>query len=329
MRLFKSYYEMLKMFEQNSTSPNLTPSPPWIQHHSFITGWFAIVNLLSVFGTGLNFLVFFGIVSSRKLRTGSGALIAHSIFIDGIMCAFAIPLLSVTTWIPQYAPPSTNLCRWFGWVFYGSVWASNWASVPIAANRFVALCFPHFYDKICQSKAIFAAAVIFSWTISYGCSLIFVFGIGGKFDSIQPWRGCGQAVVDPSKFSLVTAVCTSLPTVSQGVVYISLFAHTYLQKFFGRLKVTSIAASEEQTGQRLRLLALRNRRLRLTRMVFAAYVWSTVCYMCAPITLSAAPVVMKTNLYLPLIFRAFLQVGYATSPVSISSRNFPVQITVC
>lgn len=306
------------MFELNETTTSEIRVPPWIQYRTFHTIWFFFSCVLSISGTTLNFVLFFGIVFSKKLRTGSGALIAHSVFIDAIVSALAIPLITVPMWTAQYGQPSGNQCRWSGLFFYALVWASNWAPVPIAANRFVAICIPHLYDRICYSKILFVLVVTFSWTVPLACSLLYFFEVSANFQSVKPWDACGQIVTMPREFSAITAVCTSFPMAVEGAAYISLFGYSYLKTVLRRRMVRTVVTSVEHTGNTLRLLALHNRRLRVTKMVFAAYVWSTVCYMSAPIMISAASALMGSHAFIILVVLVLLQLGYATSPVSRS-----------
>lgn len=317
--MFLLIYEM---FDLNSTNTSDVRVPPWIQYNTFLTAWFSLINLFSILGAALNLLLFCGIISSRRLRSGSGALIAHSVFIDALVCALANPLMSTSIWAAQYGVPAEIRCRFIVIIFYVLVFTGNWVAVPLAANRFVAICLPHFYDKICHSKPLFVFFVTFSWTVSFACSLLYFFGITGKFESVRPWNGCGQTVIKPQEFGIITAVCTSFPTALQGVAYTSLFAYVYVKKLLRRREITNTALSFEQTGNKLRILALHRRRLRVTKMVFVAYVWSTVCYMSAPVAVSAGPELIKSRPFILLVVAVLLQLGYATSPVSVTEHPF-------
>lgn len=249
------------MYDSNSTNTSSITSSPWIQYRTFLIVWYATSVLLSIFGTALNFLLFCGIVSSRRLRTGSGALIAHSILVDAVLCAVILPLMYAATWTTQYGAHSENLCRWFMLALYALVWTHNWATVPIAFNRFIAIILPHFYSRLCHSKPIFAAMVSFSWSISLGCSLIYFFRVSAKSEPVKPWGGCGQTITKPREFGLITAVGTSVPTALEGVTYVTLLVYTYLKRLLQHRRVTGISPSAGQTDSSLRSVALHQRRL--------------------------------------------------------------------
>lgn len=304
------------MPQHNVTNGTVTDITIWTRYHVSLTAWFSIIVFLSIFGLFSNLTLFVTIVSSKKLRSGSGALIAHSIFWDGLMCFPVIPLVAATLWAAQYHLPPESVCRWFMLLFYFIVWTSTWAPVPIAANRFVAIFFPHFYGKS-VSRTTLPYIILFSCTISVSCSLVLFFGVGAKFESTRPWGTCGSTITKPTDFAIIMAMCTTLPTVLQGAAYIPLFAVSYTRNWFQRRKVSAVPAILGVDKVRLPLQGIQARRFRTTQMVFAAYVWSTICYMLSPILLSAAPVLYRTEPFIALFIRAVLLLGYATSPVSI------------
>lgn len=297
----------------NSTFPLI---PAWTQYSVLFPLWFAIVVFLSVFGSALNYLLFAALVSSRKLRTGSGALIAYAIFLDGVMCAPVLPLLIASTWMGQYGFLSDYLCGWFMLIFCIVVWTSTWAPVPIAFNRFVAVCFPHFYDA-CVSKNKVALVIIFSLTISISCAVPMYFDVSAKFVATNPWGACGSIVTQASSFALITAMGTTVPTVCQGAAYVSLFLISSARHFFRRREVSAIQRASVVDGRGARSAALQRRRFRTTKMVFATYVWLTLCYMVTPIVLTAAPMAYRNYPMVSLVIRGLLLLGYATSPVRV------------
>lgn len=293
------------------TNSSAAVAPVWVTHHTWLTAWFVIMISLCIFGALLNFLLFSAIVSSKKLRSGSGLLIAHAILVDSLMCSVVIPPIIASTWIPQYVLPSKNMCRVIMLIFYGAAWSSNWALVPIAANRFIAVCFPHQYN-CWVTRPCRLIIVVCGWLVSIACALAVFFGVGAELTPIKPWEACGPLVTDRTSYIALTLVGTTVPALLQGATYLSLFTYASIQKVVRRKKVNGSVVN----GNRLRIQALQSRRVRTTKMVFAAYVWSVVCNLTAPVASTASPVLFTSEPLLSLLSRMILLVGYATSPVS-------------
>lgn len=312
----------------NVTDSNVTSLPIWTRYQAPLTAWLAIVMVLSIFGFLLNLVLLLTIITSKNLRTGAGALIAHAIFLDGLVCFPVIPLLSSFVWTAQYYTPPIDVCRWIMLLFYITVWASNWAPLPVAANRFVAICLPHLYERS-VSKAKLPYVILFTWMVSISCSLLLFFGVSVRFQSTKPWGNCGSIVNKPADFAIITAVCTTFPTVLEGVAYIALFAISYTRNFTRGRRISAVEVPQGMEVGGVRAQRVQARRVRSAKMLFAAYVWSTICHMLSPILISTAPVLYRGEPFVPLVGRAVLLLGYATSPVSIrktmhNSFRFPI-----
>lgn len=300
----------------------------WVYYQIPFTVWFGIMLFLSIFGAALNYLLFAAIISTRKLRTDSGALIAYTILLDGAMCAPVLPLLTASTWMGQYGFPSDTLCRWFMVIFCVVVWTTTWAPLPIAVNRFVAVCCPHYYDS-CVSKNTLPPVILFSWTISLCCAVSMFLEIGAKFGATKPWGACGGTVTQPASYTLLTAMGTTVPTVIQGAIYLALFMIYYARKFSRSREVSAIQNPAGVDGSGMRSAALQRRRFKVTKMVFAAYLWATACYMSTPVVPVAAPQAYHTYPMVSLVTRALLLLGYATSPVRIFEAELGVSASYC
>lgn len=302
------------MLDQNIT--NITANTVmWIRSTKLLKMWIGMMLSLSTVGAALNILLFSAIVSSRKLRAGSGTLIAHSIVIEAVLCAFALPLFTASYWLSLYEVPSAHICRFVFGTFYLFVYAFHWASVPLAANRFVAIFFPRSYGSCVARRPIFGA-IIFTWTVSVGCMVLVISDAVSMSRPVPTWKGCGNQAKDRVIFAIFTGVGTSLPAVFEGILYVSLFTLPFLRALFtapGRTAVVPLFAAQNAGRQRLQVI--HSRRVRVTQTVFAAYVWSEMCFMFGPIALTAIGGGLMGMVVIPLLGPALALLGYSTSPV--------------
>lgn len=301
------------MSDRNATN---TTAKDWALEHIWLELWVAMMLILAAFGAALNCLLLFIIVSTRKLRTGSGALIAHSIFLETVLCAAALPLFTAAFWTSLYYPPSSTMCRAVFAVVYTFTYASHWATIPVAINRFVAICYPQNYGSF-VSRRFLLCAILFSWTIALCC-------MGGMISdpvSISMTiasGGCVNAPKRPKIYFGLSSIGTTVPAFIEGVIFVSLFTIPWMQKIFnGQGRIAGEPASVTEAANLQKLQAIRARRLRVTQTVFAAYVWSEVCYMLGPIVLTIVSGNKWMMLAVLLFSPALNLLGYSTCPVRV------------
>ncbi|XP_055340589.1 proteinase-activated receptor 1-like [Paramacrobiotus metropolitanus] len=237
-------------------------------------------------GTLLNALLFAAIVTSGKLRQGSGVLIAHSIFLETVLCAIAFPLIVASTYRPQNSMTSVPMCRFTMLVFYGVMWTENWASVIIGINRFVAIFFPHGYNLIRKKQA-----------------------------TTMPWGACGARPIS-AVYGIVTILTTPLPVATLGFLYVSIFSAIFIRNAMSRRKTDPGGAPGNKKPH-----GIIHKRLKTARMMFTSYIWFSLCYLPAPVASSVAPVAYSSSPLISLFLRLLLLCGYATSPIIYLSMN--------
>lgn len=302
------------MSNQNATNFSLPDFPLRRMHFAWYKLFIATMFLLAAFGAALNVLLFSAIVSSRKLRSGSGTLIAHSIFLETIICAFVLPFLTAIHWASLYYAPTKNICRAALGAFYTAVWGFNWSSLFLAANRFAAVCFPSKYAA-CVTKRCLLAAISFSWSIATGCMVGLTLDTVASLEENRMWGGCSENVRQPQVHGILTSLGTSVPAVLEGLLYGCLFVVPLVRKSFRvRAGVADVSASNDAHQKRSEVI--RRRRQRKTLTVFAAYLWSEACFMFGPISFSVGRGNVGMMELAPLLAPALILLGYATSPVS-------------
>ncbi|XP_055340724.1 protein trapped in endoderm-1-like [Paramacrobiotus metropolitanus] len=300
--------------------PNTTDIKAYITYPGWLTFWFIVMIFLCILGAFSNSLLFMAIVTSRKLRKGSGTLIAHSILIEAFLCVIGVPLIMASTYMPQFGWPSKTMCKWTMLLFYGPIFAGTWASVLIAINRFVAIFFPHVYSKL-TTPPLLALVIALGWAVALASSVPMFFEAGGiSVGATKPWYACGARQEKPGYlYNFLVTVGTTAPAVALGVIYVSIFTLVIIRALIFRRKIDTTDKAAVARNQRAQ--AMTQKRLKMARMLFVSYIWFTVCYMPAPVTASVAPVLYGTSPLVSLFLRMLLEIGYATSPVIYLTMN--------
>lgn len=305
------------MADRNFTNASSVTGSLWVIDHGWLKLWIALILVFCLIGAFLNILLFSAIVSSQKLRSGSGTLIAHSVLLQTILCAVVLPLLAASYWTSLYHAPSENMCRTVMALFYTFMWAFNWATVPVAANRLVAICFPQYY-RACVAKLPLLCAMLIAWAVALCCMSGVITSSVTTSAPIKAFGGCGSAVKRHAIYGGLSALATTVPAVIEGLLYASLFTIPYLRaKFVAHRRIGGSPASPPSTTNQQRLQLNRARRLRVTQTVFAAYVWSAVCLLSGPISISAARGHLRVMAVVPLLAPALVLLGHSTSPVRL------------
>lgn len=180
-----------------SSNDTLAKTPVWLIYLSELTIWYKVMIFLTIVGTVSNFLLIVTIFSSRKLRSGCGALIANLHLLLLFQCTINMPIVFIAMYqVSLDNPPSKTFCRWTFFVYYVIVQVIDWADMMVGINRFVAICFPFSYPKW-TSRRVLISMVVISWIPGLVICLCFLFGVGGMFRPLPPWGGCGIALFSP------------------------------------------------------------------------------------------------------------------------------------
>lgn len=305
------------MFDHNVTNVTTARYPMWKTHRGLLELWIACMLLIGTFGAALNALLFSAIVSSRKLRSGTGTLIAHSILLEATLCGLVLPLFTASFWTSLYYPPSKMMCQAVMGLLYTFVWAFNWSTVPVAVNRIIAICFPQNYSTGVAKRPLLVA-ILFTWTVSISCSTVVLSDTVAGVEVGRQWGGCKDVVRRPAIYGGFFALGATAPIALEGLMYGCLFSVTIVKrKFRIRRSVDDRQLSEADAASLRKSKIIRGRRLKVTQTVFAAYVWSAMCFMFGPIVVSAARSNPRLMALVPLVAPALILMGFATSPVRL------------
>ncbi|XP_055344033.1 orexin receptor type 2-like [Paramacrobiotus metropolitanus] len=317
---------------------NTTITPAWVLYPQWLVLWCVLTFLLCAIGLILNILLVSAIIVSPALRHGSGVLIAHSILLEVFLCAIAFPLVTASTYTPQFYVWSKPFCQYTMLLFYGVLWAENWADATIAINRFIAIFFPHGYKKTRTPTAL-AITILIGWIVPLCTVLVLFFEIGAVFQACiksvtffpancdratflncpiayGPWQACGARPTS-STYAVITIINTSVPIAIIGVIYITIFSTMFLRSLCsGRKTAPQITVNRSQgTAGALR------KRLKSARMLSISYIWYSICYLPAPIVASAAPVAYGSQPLISLFLRLLLVCSGTTSPMIYLAMN--------
>ncbi|XP_055340554.1 octopamine receptor beta-2R-like [Paramacrobiotus metropolitanus] len=298
---------------------NITTTPLFITYRIGFAVWFWVMLSLCIVGTILNLLMIYIILSSAKLRVGSGILIVHLLAVLTSLCAVHMLLLSVSTYFyAPYQTLSSNFCVYSTWLYYACLDSVNWSSLLIGINRFVAIFFPTKYPLMIRNNVI-ATMIILSWMICFACCSQILAGHGGWYGSTKPWGTCGM--VNPnSDFAIITAFAVTIPLTILGILYLAIFIGVAVKNYFDRKKILDgeHTKTKDGKGQAHKLF---ERRYHSAKVLFVSYLWYIACLLPAPIALSVYPASYSRIPLLSPIMRAVLLCGYATIPLIFLMMN--------
>ena len=157
-------YVALAMYNQSAYSFT------WIEYKEKFWIWYGITVTTSVIAAISSALLILTILSSSRLRTGSGIFIINLLFIVLFQCLFIIPVFN-------YRNENLLVCKGAVFFYYWLHNVADWADFVLALNRFVAVCFPHIYPKMVQIKAVSLLLVI-SWLFPL-CLVLFCIPVAG------------------------------------------------------------------------------------------------------------------------------------------------------
>ncbi|XP_055356179.1 uncharacterized protein LOC129601408 [Paramacrobiotus metropolitanus] len=299
----------------NATVNNSLPA--WRTYSNELTAWFTIMLIFCILGGFFNTCLFLIIITSQKLRSGSGYLIAHLLLTNAVLCSVHMLILSVSTYF--YAPVnplSDTFCQHTLLWYYASLDSVNYTSLLIGINRLIAIIFPHHYPHL-TTKPVTFSMVLFPWMIGFTLALLVYFRQGAVFQSTPPWGTCGVAPAPETvTYTVITHLAATVPITALGGVYLLIFLHVGVEIVRRQRQVVAAEAVKE-----VRKRVVFRRRWRSVRMLFVSYVWYTCCLMPAPIAAGVFAGAYTSQPVLALFLRALLLFGYATIPVVCLSIN--------
>ncbi|XP_055340692.1 alpha-1A adrenergic receptor-like isoform X2 [Paramacrobiotus metropolitanus] len=309
------------MNSSNLTTFNTTATPSlYTTYRVGLAVWFGAMMTFCIGGTILNLLVMSIILSTAKLRIGSGILIAHLLAVLTSHCAVHLFLITVSTYCyAPYYPLSTPFCVYTTWMYYTCINAVNWSSLLIGINRFIAIFFPMKYSVLIQNKVI-VVMILSIWAVCFGCSTQIVYGRAGTYGVTAPWGTCGITKPDVN-FAIVTNVNVTLPLTILGLLYLGIFIGVAVKNRLDQRQIRAEQKTVVKKGDNVQTRRLFERRYRSAKILFVSYLWYVATLMPAPIALSLYPVAYVKLPLLSLIIRAVFLVGYATIPLIFLMMN--------
>lgn len=287
--------------------------PAWMVHPTALTVWFWMMLTLNITGGITNIGLLWVIISNKKLRTGSGFLIAHLLFIEAQLCIVHMFILSITTYyIVPYTALSDTFCRYTLIGYYSSIYALNWTALMIGINRFVAVFFPHKYSLWSKQSVVVTMAVL-SWAIALTLNFLEFTGTILKHEATPPWGTCGIIVFRMSSYLAMVSFAQAGPVSLLGALYLIILGGIGIRTIQHHRKVREGSSGK---GAATVNSSLMRRRYRSAVMLFVAYLWYTSCLMPAPVAATLYPLQYTSYPLLSLFLRALLLFGYATNPVS-------------
>ncbi|XP_055329957.1 trace amine-associated receptor 13c-like [Paramacrobiotus metropolitanus] len=271
--------------------------------------WYCLMVLLCVLGTLSSLAVLLAILASRKLRAGSGALIANFLVGITVQCAVFLPLFTASVAGVPLSCPAT----FFPYFLLNKV--ISLADMMIGINRFIAICFPYRYSLFTTARVL-TTMILLPWGVALIYSLFLLLGVSGRFEPLPPWHACGTTFFSAAASFTSTLIGVIVPIGTLGVLFVAMFGVMGVRRWMG---------GEREGGKdAARMQALRRKRYQSVRMLFVAYVLYSACFMPTQIASSLFSRQFQTDPLLQLLFRAVALLGYATVPRSVIDLYFPI-----
>lgn len=274
--------------------------------------WFAVMMTLSVTGTAINAMTLTVIFFQDKLRSGSGLLIAHSLFLYGCMCAIHFPVFTLTLYGKRvwHWTITDHHCTYITSINMATAYTVNWCDACLALNRLLAVNVSDYYTWW-SSRKVTVANLVLCWGFGIFLALLACFGIGGKY-ALLPVGACNLIPVGVGGV-VVFAFGVYVPVGLVGLFYGILFLRVFCLKYRSIRRVST--ATESVNKRVFAFTRTMKRRINLAQMLFGSFLWYCLCLFPAPIMNSFFRSVYFSS---PLIFlwlRLVFACGYAVSPV--------------
>jgi hypothetical protein len=149
--------------------------------------------------------------------------------------------------------------------------------------------------------------------VSLGIFLPVHFGKGGRWTVVPPFSDCGTLSTDVGvvHFRWHQALGSYFPNTATVAIYLIIFLQIKI-----KLRKRQRGVAPRNDGPLVEGGQTMQRRLVVTRTLFATSVCNCICYLLSPISVNLFPAKFKEGISLKLWTKAVQLRGYALSPVS-------------
>ncbi|OWA53941.1 hypothetical protein BV898_18365 [Hypsibius exemplaris] len=303
----------------NHSSNNTSTTTPFPAASSSkqkeLSAWIGTTLGISMLGIINNLLILRVAWPSKFKKSGVSLLIFHFVAVNLFMCLVIVPVGVVIVlakrdgrWLAD------NSCHFVHtlWTAVGTV--VNWSDVGLAANRFIALYFPHGY-KAWTSTRVNVGVILTSWAISVGLMMPFTTGAGGQGITLSE---LGLCFIKPSG-RLGVFLSTNMGYVPYALSGAGSLLILWKCFGFGRLRSTAVVAQEgELPGTRRRIT---QRRLNMAKMLLIIFLWSGICSIPSWLITTVFPWLYASNPVSVMWIRTCAVCQYAFTPCILLLSN--------
>ena len=278
-----------------------------IYHTNYPTTWAIVNTVIHVCSLLTNLTFVFVVIADKTSLAGPRLLILNLALCGLVLSAGWFPATTLVSYFSQQRAPTS--CAFFaGTIFF--VTATNWADVPIAINRMVAICYPHHYRPF-NSKKISLLMIVASWCVGLIPAILTTFRMGAMYAG-RPYGHCLILPLGPYGriFGLIPSV---IPFCIVGILSIMIFVMAYMK--------TRAVNSLEATGKRLI-----KRRLNIAKAMLASVVWHVVTSFPIIFFTMTFPQIISQQPWLSAGIRGSTSLEFAISPVS---RTKAIHLLYC
>ncbi|OQV22019.1 hypothetical protein BV898_04229 [Hypsibius exemplaris] len=247
----------------------------WTGHENSFKVWMVFNSIICVSGSLLNLAILITLITLTKVIYSAIRIqMAHLIVIDLVQCMVTIPLDILVSFYPWLL---TSLeCALTRLPFLMIECSANWATLSVAANRFIALVFPTYYRQMCLNKWFNAAAIVVPWVIGFLLISPYLDGYGGYYAMDPPWYRC--LFYSKGRFPQGNTIYLGfvMPMTILGVLYVSMGLKMVVPRVWNR-QVVDLAVITPSLSHRL------EKRLDLARMLFVAAFFYILLYLPNPV----------------------------------------------
>ncbi|OQV23008.1 hypothetical protein BV898_03058 [Hypsibius exemplaris] len=266
-----------------------------------VLGWAIAVLLTNGCGALANVLLLLTLILHKSLRrSASSFLIIHTVCLDLYICAFAVPVAVIPTYLgPTYQLPR-GFCKYQTLYVHMMYQAEMYAATMLALHRAVATVSPRVFGRM-TTKAAISWMIGLPWMIASVNSLLPAVGnLGYRQVDNHLNGGCTFSITSRGAAVALanTVVGVYIPTAVMGASYAMFIVKTCCHH------------SGSQRSSRNR-----QRRMELSRTMLILFVWHCVALYPVSIMLGLFPQQYLSNVGLQLIFKFFVYSFSAINPV--------------
>ncbi|OWA52250.1 hypothetical protein BV898_16708 [Hypsibius exemplaris] len=247
----------------------------WGGRENSIKVWMIFSSIVCVSGTLLNLAILITLITLTKVTySACRTQMAHLIVIDLVQCMVTIPLDLLVSYYPRLLTPLE--CGLSRLPFLMIECSANWATLSVAANRFIALVFPTYYRQVCRNKWFNIGSIAGSWIIGFLLISPYLDGYGGYYAMGPPWYRC--LFYSTGRFPQGNTIYLGfvMPMTILGVLYVSMGLKMVVPRVWNR-QVVDLAVITPSLSHRI------EKRLDLARMLFVAAFFYILLYLPNPV----------------------------------------------